>query len=708
MAPEQARGRAVDKRADIWAFGVVLFEMLTARRPFGGETASEILAAVIKDEPDWEAVPAGLPSAAVETLRRLLVKEPRRRIHDIADARILLEELDGKPEEPRVAAARAPRWREGLAWLVAVAGLGIAAGLAWKLVASRPEEPLTQFAVTLPPDQPIAFVDVPILALSLDGRKLAFTVSGPSGQTMIHLRAFDQAEARPIPGTEGGSSPFFSPDGNSLGFFADGRLKAVPLGAGGPALALADAPNSRGAVWAQDGSILFSPEYSGGLWRVSASGGAPQEVVSPDTEKGERTYRWPDLLPGDRAVLYTVGSLDSPNDYNAARVVVYSFDTGQRRVLVEGANMARFVPPGTLVYSRAGVLFAAAFNPDRLDVIGQSTPVLEGVAGDPSSGASYYAVAADGTLAAVRGAGSEVNRLLALVDRQGAATHLPLTARGFRYPRFSPDGTRLAFAVGSASGVGTDTDVWVHSQDAGSLSRLTFEGNAYPLWAPDGSRITYQRASDQALFTKSADGSGSEERLTPAGPDPLLPGSWSPDGLTLALTRIGSSTDVYLLTPGEEPRLFEKDASAPAFSPEGRWIAYTSPASGTTNVFVRPVDGEGKWQVSPDAGGYPRWSGDGRELFYVGIGTPQRPLMAVPVASGESFRAGPPHALIADLSRYMTATAPQVDWDAAPAGDRFVFVEVERSKDEGTRIDVALRWARHLAVAGSGSQDPGR
>jgi tricorn protease-like protein len=259
--------------------------------------------------------------------------------------------------------------------------------------------------------------------------------------------------------------------------------------------------------------------------------------------------------------------------------------------------------------------------------------------------------------------------------------------------------------VGGASGFGADADVWVYSLDTGNLSRLTFEGNVYPLWTPDGNRITYQGGSNQALLTKPADGSGSEERLTPDGTDPTLPGSWSPDGHTLAFTRIGFSTDVYLLTPGEEPRLFEKDASVPAFSPDGRWIAYMSPASGITNVFVRPVDGEGKWQVSPDVGGYPRWSGDGRELFYLDTATPQRPLMAVTVASGQSFRAGPPRPLIADLSRYMTATAPQLDWDAAPAGDRFVFVEVERSKDEGTRIDVALHWAGHLTVARSGRQD---
>jgi hypothetical protein len=401
MSPEQARGRAVDKRADIWAFGVVLYEMLTARRPFGGETVSEILAAVIKDEPEWKALPAGLPAAVAGVLRRCLVKEPARRLHD---ARLLLEDVGPEPGGPRPTAARAPRWREALAWLLAVVGIGAAAALAWKRPASRPVEPLTHFAVSLPGDQPMAFIDVPTLALSPDGRKLALTVSGAAGQTMIHVRAFDQPETRPVPGTEGGSGPFFSPDGASLGFFADRRLKTISL-AGGPAQNLADAPspNPRGGLWAPDGSILFVPAYDTGLWRVSAAGGAAQPVVSPEKGKGERTFRWPVLLPGGRAVLFTVGSIDSPNDYDKARLVAFSFATGERRVVAEGVNMAGFVAPDTLVYSRAGVLFTARFDVSRLEVVGQATPALEGVAGDPSSGATYFAVANDGTLAASTG-----------------------------------------------------------------------------------------------------------------------------------------------------------------------------------------------------------------------------------------------------------------------------------------------------------------
>jgi hypothetical protein len=702
MSPEQAKGRTVDRRTDVWAFGCVLFEMLSGRPAFAGEAVAETLAAVLRAEPEWSLLPAGTPGGVVSVLRRCLEKDPRRRLHDVSDARLLLEEArtEGPAGAPTSAAAPLRRpWREALAWTLAALAVAMAGVFAWRsALPSGAGEPLTRLSMTLPAPQVLAFTDVPILALSPDGRTLAFSaIDTASGQTMVYVRPFDQVEARPVAGTEDGTSPFFSPDGASLAFFAEGRLKKVPV-AGGPTVALADAPSPRGGVWAPDGSIVYSPEYTSGLWRIPAAGGVGEPLVALEGEKGERTFRWPGLVAGGRAILYTVGDLDSPNNYDHARIEAYALESGERRVLVDGANMARFAPPDRLVYCLAGILYSVSFDPARLEIRGEPTPVVEGVAGDPSSGAYYFALAGDGTLAFVPGAAGQRESFLTLLDRQGKASRLPLSPRGFLQPRFSPDGKRLAFTVGSGT-VGADGDVWVYALDSQSLSRLTFGGRSnYPAWSPDGRELSYSDLRDEVVLTKPADGSGAARQETPPSSLPTLPEAWSSDGRTLAFMRLGPSTDVYLVTEGEEARLFEKDAACVSFSPDGRFIAYASPAAGRSSVFVRPVSGEGKWQVSPDAGGYPWWSRDGRTLYYIDIGAPERPLVAVDVTPGETFHAGPPRVLFGGLalSKYLTSTAPFTNWDAAPDGQSFVFVELDQNDTTGTRIDVALQWARHL------------
>jgi Tol biopolymer transport system component len=257
---------------------------------------------------------------------------------------------------------------------------------------------------------------------------------------------------------------------------------------------------------------------------------------------------------------------------------------------------------------------------------------------------------------------------------------------------------------------GAGGDIWLYSLLTEGLTRLTFGGQAaYPLWAPDGRSVGFNDGSLGAIVSIAADGSGALRELTPSDSAPLLPESWTPDGRTLAYTRMGPTNDVYLIEQGEEARLFEQDASGPVFSPDGRWIAYAQPASGNANVFVRPVSGEGKWQVSPDVGGYPRWRGDGRELYYIALQATGRPVMAVEVRPGESFRAGPPRQLFGDLPiyRFLTSTAPMVNWDAAPAGDAFVFVELDRDETENARIEIALGWAQHLEGGDSTGQPEG-
>ncbi len=703
MSPEQARGKPVDRRADIWAYGVVLWEMLTGRKLFGGDTVTDVLASVLKEAPDLEALPADTPVALRRLVARCLEHDPRQRLQWIGDARLELTEAadGGVPTAATVGLqAAAPRWRERLAWAAAVVLLIATAWLALRPSPSRPEPSLTRFTVTLDEGRSLSVLDLPVLDLSPDGRTIAFVASDPeSPREMIFVRRLDDARPQPVPGTEGATAPFFSPDGSWLGFFVDGELRKVALAGGSPAT-LASTPNTRGGAWLADDTIVYSPEYSAGLLRVPANGGAPTPLVELDEEAGERTYRYPDALPGGDAVLFTVGMMDSPNHYDDARIDVFEPSTGRRRTIIEGANMARWIDPRRLIFARAGTLYAVGFDPERLETVGPTVPVMEDVGGEPSSGAAHFAVAENGTVIWATGALTESSAMLTIVDREGVATRLPLEQRGFYQPRFSPDGTRLAVTVGRGA-TGLDGDIWIYSLSSGTFSRLTFDDSGLkPVWAPGGNRLAYLDYENRpTIVIRSADGRGGTQLLVEGDLAPLLPESFSPDGRRLTYIELGKSSDVFVVTDGGEPELFERRASSAVFSPDGRWIAYASPGSGSSRVFVRAVDGNGKWQVSPGLGGYPRWSGDGRKLFYIQLQTADRPLMEVDVEDSDGFRISPPRTVIPSLAgRFVTSTAPVNNWDVAPDGNRFVFVELERDERALGRIEVATGWAATLPV----------
>src|SRR6202521_616447 len=594
MSPEQARGKACDKRTDIWAFGCVLYELLTGRQAFQGETTTEILAAVLRGEPDWQALPETTPLSIRALLRRCLQKEMNKRARDAGDARIEIEEALAAPvtAELTTAAPAKKGWRQVLVWSAAssVALAALAAIVVWNLK-PLPPQPVSRLVITLPPGQQLAGLDSgPSVALSPDGTHLAY-VARQGGTQQIYLRAMDSQEAKPIPGTEAAVSPFFSPDGQWLGFFAGQKLKKVSV-SGGAAVTIGDAPNPRGASWGSQGMIAFAPQNVAVLKQAPDGGGTPQPLTR--FEKGDISHRWPEFLPGGKAVLFAAGP--TAINFTNARVAVQSVGTGERRNLVEGGMNPRYAPSGHLVYAQGGSLMAVPFDSQRLVVTGAAVPVVEGALQSTVSGAAQYSFSATGSLVYVPGGVQASQRRLVWVNRNGAELPLAAPAHAYRGPRLSPDGRRVAVAIEEL-----ESQIWLYDLSRETLTRFTFEGNLNnaPVWTPDGKRIAFQsnKEGPANLFWQLADGSGGLERLT-TSEYLQAPMSWSPDGQLLAFLEINPSTqrEIWVLRMGDpspgsgqvpsggsgqvrKAQPFTRsrfDEAEPRFSPDGRWLAYIS------------------------------------------------------------------------------------------------------------------------------------
>ena len=613
MSPEQARGKPVDKRSDIWAFGCVLYEMLTGKRAFEGESASDTLATVIKSEPDWSVLPTATPANVRKLLRRCLEKDRRERLPDVGVARLEINDALTTPRTEAVAGAVAPARR---VWALPVVFLlgGVAAGTAvW--LATRPAEhddatSVTRLLVDVRPAEQLVEgrPTRTAIALSPDGRSLAFSaVIGEQWQ--IYRRQLGELAASPIAGTERGTVPFFSPDGQSLGFWANGELRRVPLGGGVP-VTVSKVPNLSqvvGASWGSDGRIVFA-RVTGGLWQVSADGGVPEPLTSLDSTQGEVSHRLPHVLPDGDAVVFTVTRNRFPR-WNETQVVAHSRRTGKRTLLIEGGADARYVATGHLVFAREGVLMAAPFDLTRLEVTGGSVGVLPDLmqaayhAGSGAdSGAAQFTVSETGTLAYIPGGvARELQNHIVMVDRTGRAEPLPIPTGPFLQPRFSPDGKQIAVFT-----TGRDQDVWVAGIPRSTFTRLTTEGrNASPVWTPDGTRIVYRsgiRGVD-GLFWRPADGSGAAEPITVSERN-LTPASWSPDGRVLAFYDLGDSAtnagiDIWVLPMNgdRQPRpvlttpFYEGGAD---FSPDGQWLAYDSNESGRAKCTSGPIRASGQ------------------------------------------------------------------------------------------------------------------
>ncbi|HEV8612423.1 MAG TPA: protein kinase, partial [Gemmatimonadales bacterium] len=448
MSPEQARGKPVDKRTDIWSFGCVLYEALTGKRAFAGDTVSDTISRILEHEPDWRALPETTPPSIRVLLRRCMEKDPRRRLHDIADARIEIEDALTTPDriEPASAAAgRIPRgWRPALLWGLTCLVVGaITASIAlWKVKPPPPPAPVSRLTIALPPGERLAGLEQPAVAVSPDGTRLAYLATQGGGAPQLYLRAMDSLESKPISGTEGAANPFFSPDGQWVGFFAGGKLKKVSM-SGGAAVTLANAAFPRGASWGSQGIIVFAPSQVSHLQQVSEAGGAPQALTR--LEKGEIAQGFPEFLPGGKAVLFAA-SITFTNWTNA-QVAVYSLETGERRNLIQGGTSPRYARSGHLVYAQGGTLMAAPFDPERLVLTGAAVPVVESVRQSVSSGGAHYSLSATGSLVYVPGGIQATQRRLVWVSRGGAEQVVAAPAHEYRNPRLSPDGRQVAVAV---------------------------------------------------------------------------------------------------------------------------------------------------------------------------------------------------------------------------------------------------------------------
>jgi len=685
MSPEQAKAKPVDRRADIWAFGVVLAEMLTGRQLYGGENAPETLAFVMLKDPQLEGLPADTPAAIRQLLRRCLEKDPRRRLRDIGEARIVLEaplEAPALPVEPAPGRAEARRGLKAAPLLAATALLASLAIWGWL----RTPRPTPRFVARWTSSiQSPAFY--PAVTLSSDGSRLAYAGSA-RGVNQVHVRLLEQLEAKPFSGTDGAQFLFFSPDGQWIGYIAQAKLKKVPV-TGGASITLCDAGPPFGASWGPDDTIIFATGLAAGLKRVPAAGGAPKDLATPDSKKGESGFLWPQFLPGGRAVLFTILTGGSADE---ARVAVLNLRSGERKVLVEGGSNARYVPTGHVVYGRAGALFAVPFDAGRLQVMGNPVPILEGVSWASSVGFADFSFSDAGTLVYVPGGASE-SRTLVWVDRKGTATPAPAPGRGYLRPALSPDGTRVALEIRDSA----KQDIWIYELTRGTLTRLTFEfENSNPIWTPNGKRVTYrsQRPDKGGLYWAPADGSGPPEPLL-ALQGRVRPGAWTPDGKTLAFEQgTSGSENIWMLPAAGDPPAERKPRPVlqapyrewePQLSPDGRWLAYTSNESARNEVYVQPFPGPGgKWQISTDGGIQPRWARSGRELYYRNGDR----MMSVDIATSPSFRAGTPQVLFE--GHYESAYAVALD------SRRFLMLKGSGEQSAAGQVQVVMEWFEEL------------
>ena len=727
MSPEQARGKRVDKRTDIWAFGCCLYEALTGDLPFQGETVSDTLAKVLEREPDWDRLPPDTPPQVRVLLRKCLQKDSNRRLRDIGDARI--DVFDLITESGRVGAVAyepPPRRSYVLAASVALGAVIIAASLFLALRTEVPpseSEPVRRYSINLSPDAPLQPMEADGsgtgMALSPDGLYLVYVADTGSNQQQLFLRRLDQLDdARPLAGTEHAVSAFFSPDSRWIGFFTQDKLKKVSVQGGSPITLCGDISAELGASWGDDGHIVFSSGMGQGVKRISAAGGPVEDLLDESfmESHGFLAVAIPFVLPGRRSVLFTAVAFPY---MDGLRIAALTLETGEVKFVLDGAVGYGYHPTGHLIYGQERAMVAAPFDPGTLEITGPAVPVTEeNMELQPRLNFPIlFGFSAEGTLVYVPGSDDPpevpVARTLVWVDREGNEEPIHAPPRPYREVDLSPDGTQVAVRFNDPLDSSDQEDVWILdlAREPVTQQRLTYEpsGAASPVWTPDGQRVVFSTLREDGfnLSSKAANGTGPVETLHVSG-NPVLAYAWSADGSSLIFHQImdpGSSnpnSDIWVLSidgaPTARPLMAESYGELhPAISPDGRWIAYETheiKIPGGHNVYIRPFPNidDGKWLISTRGGEYPVWAPDGRELYYWSY---SGQMTAVRIETEPAFAVGNPEELFG--GEYLTFTANR-PYDISPDGQRFLMIKEDKEAREAveappvTELIVVDNW----------------
>ena len=700
LSPEQARGKPVDRRTDIWSWGCILYECLTGRMAFREDTVPDTIASILKQDPDWSRLPRETPARLRELLARCLQKDPRHRLRDMGDARILLEELKSGRIDPEDAYQQPPRARSPLARFSSHAFIAVAAALLgaalWNMVGPGSRASSVQSArFTISPPESTALAGS--IALSPDGNQLAFVTTDAKGSTWLWVRPIDSLRGRMLPGTQGAAHPFWSPDSRFIGFFAEGKLKKTRVDEG-PPQALCNVFDARGGTWNRAGTIVFSANVGDRLYRIPETGGKPQPVTALDGSRQESSHQWPLFLPDGRRFLYLVWS-ELPESRG---VYVGALDSNEKLRVLEADWLVAFAPvsgqSGNLVFLRGRTLMAQAFDAKSLRTTGEPVSIDDNVWYDGTTPGLAAISASENGVLAYRSGGARTTQLV-WVDRAGRPLGIAAPPGAYGDPWLSPD-ERLIAVTRMDPQTGT-RDLWRLEPARSVSSRLTFHpsDDNFPVWSPDGTHIVFasQREGTPDLYRKSASGAGADELLLHSGAS-KYPTDWSDDGRFIVFASWDPKTqwDLWILPMfgDRKPLRYlqnEFDSFQAVFAPGAGRIAYASNESGVYEVYVQPFPmAEGKWQVSTHGGSQPRWRSDGRELFYL---APDRKLMSVEMKPGPGFEPGPPRELFPmQVTGVVDARNHYV---VSRDGQRFL-VNMVVQEPSSSQITVALNWVAGL------------